>query len=195
MFCEGEPITVTIDDALPFDENNCLIYANAKRKANLFLSSLFEKVFVKYACNYSYERCEATRSMFAFSCFSECMTSFRIYQIKEKKRSLMDYLAFEFNNESSIVLGIKPALNFECDKEVETGHVYAVTDYNNELKAIKLYDPRCNPKFKKLCNSNKKLHFSLTDKNADPSKGEQWVTLDQLEKRHADMSCLHSKTI
>ena len=194
MFCEGEPITVTIDDSLPFDENNCLVYANAKRKENLFLSSLFEKVFVKHACNYSYERCKATRSMFVFSCFSECMTSYIIYQIKETKRSLMDYLAFEFNNKSSIVLGICPALNYEPDKEVEVGHVYAVIDYNNELKAIKLYDPRCNPKFKKLCISNTNLPFSLTE-NVDPNKGELWVTMDQLEKRRVAITSLHSKNM
>ena len=29
MFHEGNPIIVTIDDALPFDENNCLIYARS----------------------------------------------------------------------------------------------------------------------------------------------------------------------
>ena len=31
MFLEGKPVIVTIDDALPFDENNCLIYARSLR--------------------------------------------------------------------------------------------------------------------------------------------------------------------
>ena len=67
MFCEGEPITLEIDDSLPFDENNSLVYATAQRKANLFLSSLFEKVYVKQACNYSYERCVSTRKISYFT--------------------------------------------------------------------------------------------------------------------------------
>ena len=54
MFCEGKSITIKIDDSLPFDEDNALVYATAQRKANLFISSLFEKAFVKQACNYSY---------------------------------------------------------------------------------------------------------------------------------------------
>ena len=40
--------------------------------------------------------------------------------------------------------------------------------------------------------SNKKLPQYLT-MNADPSKGELWVSMDQLEKRRVDITSLRSK--
>ena len=191
MFCKGEPITVIIDDALPFDKNKSLVYANAKRKENLFLSSLFEKVFVKQACNYSYERCKGTRTNFAFSSFSKCLISYMSYKKEDTKRNFMDSLALEISDKSSVVLGIRPSLYKEHDAEVVAAHAYAVMDYNQENRAVKLYDPRCNPK---QCVTNKNLPQFLTT-DADPNKGELWVTMDQLENRVITVSSLHSKNM
>ena len=89
MFCEGKPTKVVIDDSLPFQENNnneySLVYGRGNRKENLYLASLFEKVFVKQAWNKSYERCIAARSLFAVSSFSKCMIFFNF--IKNNKQN------------------------------------------------------------------------------------------------------------
>ena len=189
MFCEGEPITVIIDDTLPFEENKYLVYADSERTDNLYLSSFFEKVFVKQACNYSYERTISTEPCFAFSCFSDCMICFIRYKKEETKQTVMDYISNEVDNKSSVVLGIFPELKENPDADVETGHCYTVMDYNHEYKAIKLYDPRCDPK---LCVSNDNFPVSLTS-NTDENKGELWVSMDQLEKRRLNIRALHSK--
>ena len=39
MFFEGEPITVTIDDLLPFNKNNRLVYARSLRSKKIFSKS------------------------------------------------------------------------------------------------------------------------------------------------------------
>ena len=191
MYHEGEPTTVTIDDVLPFDKNNSLVYARSVRKHNVLLCSLFEKAFVKLACNNSYERCIGTTSSFAFSCFSNCMTVYYVWQREETKENLMDYLAFEIDNKSSIVICVKPPLEFEPDEENVAAHAYVVMDYDQEHKAVKLYDQRCNSK---KCVSNKKWPHSIT-LNADANKGELWVSMDKLEKRKVDISSLYSKNM
>ena len=71
------------------------------------------------------------------------------------------------------------------------GHAYAVMGFNEEYKALKLYDPRC---YTKICVSNEKVPLSVTE-DADANKGELWVTLDQLEKREVRISCLHSENM
>ena len=223
MYCKGKPIKVVINDSLPVYENNnneySLVYGRGNRKENLYLASLFEKVFVKQACGYSYERSIGTAALFAFTCFSPCMVSYVRFGKEEAKSNLMDYLAFEFIHNSSIVLGVRPALEDDPDAKDAVGHAYAVLDYNQEHNAIKLYDPRCDPK---LCGSNKdllrqsltrnatkkelllnrsvsKLHVSIEKfllsltQNTDASKGELWITTDQLENRRIQISSLHSK--
>ena len=189
MFCEGKPVTVTIDDALPFDENSSLVCARSSQNENLYLASVFEKAFIKQACNKSYEYAIETRALFAFSTFSNCITCYCIWEKDETKLNVIDYIKLEVDNKSSVTLGFFPGLTYESDAEVEFGHAYSVMDYNQEHKAVKLYDPRCNPEF---CVSNQKLPLSLT-MNSDANKGELWIAMDQLEKRHVSMSCLHSK--
>ena len=221
MFFEGESIKVTIDDALPFfkttyfdqlkssryfpsflasvlqklklfNENILLIYARSARKNNLYLSSFFEKVFVKQACNKSYERSIYTRKVFALSSFSDCMIGYWFLNKKASKHKFMNCIKFEVDHKSSLVLGISPLLNEDSQKEIVGyghGHAYVVIDYNYNCKAIKLYDPRCNPK---RCISNEKLSPPVT-MSADPNKGELWVSMDELENRSVDLAFLYSK--
>ena len=63
--------------------------------------------------------------------------------------------------------------------------------YNQEHKAVKIYDPRYKSEF---CVSSKKLPLSLT-MNADANKGQLCVAMDQLEKRQVDISSLHYKNM
>ena len=97
MFYEGKLKIVTIDDALAFDGNNSLVCASSSEKDNLYLASFFEKVFLKPACNYSYERCISTNTILAFSCFSECMMCYINYEKEETKENLMIYLTLEID--------------------------------------------------------------------------------------------------
>ena len=83
MFFEGEPVRVTIDAALPFDENNQLVYSRSARSDRLCLCSFFEKAFVKQACHGFYEHSRSTEAFLAFSCFSDKMTSYRVYEVDE----------------------------------------------------------------------------------------------------------------
>ena len=55
---------------------------------------------------------------------------------------------------SSVVVGILPSLEHDPYAKVDTGYGYAVTDYNQDQKAVKFSNPSCNPKF---CVSNEKV--------------------------------------
>ena len=144
MFSQGKQVPVTVDDALPFDENNSLVYASSVERDSLLLSSFFEKAFVKLACWKYYQYSIATRPVFVFSCFSDSLVSYRIWKKEEAKQNLMDDLKLEVENKSSVVLGVTPSLNVHPRLD-GYGHAYAVMDYNHEYKALKLYDPRCDP--------------------------------------------------
>ena len=157
----------------------------------LCLAPFFEKVFVKQACNNSYRFSVGTRPLFVFLSFSDCMTSYYYFGIKNRKQNLMNDLKFEIDNKSSVVLCMCPSVNCKDEQLSYSFHAYAVIDYNNEYKAIKLYDQRCCPE---LCISNEKLPFSLTS-NADPNEGKLWISMDQLEKRMVTISSLHSKNM
>ena len=187
MFYEGNQVTVTIDDALPFAVNNSLVYARSLQYDNLYLASLFEKAFVQQACNKSYDRAMYTRSQFAFSTFSNCMTCCCTWLREEKKQSIMDCIKLEVDNKSSVVLTITPSLKSEPDNIDGIGHSYVVMDYNQEQKAVKLYDP-------KFWDSNELLPPLLL-MNEGRNIGELWVTMDKFEKRRIKLSSLHSKTM
>ena len=104
----------------------------------------------------------------------------------------MDDVASEVDNGSSVTLGILPCI---CDDEPlsddSLGHEYVVIGYNSELKAIKLYDPNCNPKF---CVSSENLPRSLTS-GADPNKGEMWISWDEIQHRELSVTSLCSSNI
>ena len=189
IYYKGNKKTVTIDDALAFDKNNSLVYARSAQNDNLFLASFFEKAFVKQACNNSYDRGVGTPEQFALTTFSNCMMSKYLWKKEQTKQNIIDCLKLEIDNKSSVVLCITPSLNHDTDKKVECGHCYAVMDYNEKQKAVKLYDPRCHPKY---YVSKNKLPSSLTT-NADADKRESWVSMDQLENRRIDIFSLHSK--
>ena len=110
---------------------------------------------------------------------------------KELKQDVVNYLTIEIDNKNSVVISAGPTFEVEPGNKVKVGHAYAVIGYNQEYKAIKLYDPRCDSK---VCVLNEKLHHSLTQ-NTDASKGELWVTTDQLENRRIAISSLHSKNL
>ena len=113
------------------------------------------------------------------------MTCYRLWRNEESKINLMDYIKFEIDNESSVVI------SYNLNEEAKSTHAFQVVSYNYDYKGIKLFDPRCNPN---LCVSDNKLPTSLT-MNADPNKGELWVTIDHLEKRLVQISSLHSRSM
>lgn len=192
MYYEGEPITVTIDDALPIDKNNSLVYARSLRNDSLFLASYFEKVFVKQACYNTYKWSRSAGSHFVFLSFSNNMTGYRAYDVDESKQTVIDYLGYEVDNKSSVVIGIVPALSDDKPENVDSeGHAYVVTDYSTEQKAVKLYNPTC---ILESIVSKIKLPPSLTT-NADPNKGEFWISVDKLEKRELTISSLYSENM
>ena len=185
MFKEGKPNTITVDDALYFSENNYLLYAHSLERDSLLLSSFLEKAFVKQACYNSYQYSIATRPVFVFSCFSDSVVGYRIWERKESKTDFKESLKVEVENKSSIVLGVTPFFN--SLKSDGYGHAYTVVGYNNDHDALKLYDARCNPNW---CVSDKNLPENLT---ADPRKGELWVSVEELNWRQVQMTCLHSE--
>ena len=185
MFYEGELKVVTIDDALPFDENGSLIYARSLLKNNLFLASFFEKVFVKHCCNFSYDQALGVSPQLVFSTFSNGMNFCCEWDEEDTKQNFMQYIKFEVDNKSSVVLAIIPSIDKEPDEKFKFGHAYTVMNYNVEHKAVKLYDPRCAPKY----ISNDNLHPSLT---MNASEGELWVKLDQIKKREIAIRSLYS---
>ena len=70
------------------------------------------------------------------------MTSCCLWYKEDSKQNLMDYLKFEVDNKSSVVISIKPNLIYKPNEVNKNGHVFVVMDYNLEQKAIKLYNPK-----------------------------------------------------
>ena len=184
MYCEGRPVKVKVDDALPFDKNDGLIYSRSATNENLYLAAFFEKAYVKQVCNKSYDGCKSTTPTMVFSSFSDSMISSSLWEDKDSKCDLMQTLKSELDNKSSVVLSACPALESDAE-EAEAGHNYCVMDYNEEHNAVKLYDAREDPEF-----PNESLPPSLA---ADASKGEFWTTVDRLEKRCVQLTSLHAK--
>ena len=194
MFYKGKPVTVRIDDKLPFvgnlsDDKFSLIYARSAENDNSYLASFFEKAFVKQACFKSYDHSVGIDPLFVFSVFSDCLTSCSAWFESDSKHNVLDILKFEVDNGSSIVMSIRPDLNYKLGDTFEAGHAYAVMDYNLEHKAIKLYNPNV---FTKHCYKN--LPLSFTEK-ADQNKGELWINLDQLKNRIVFIDSLCSKNM
>ena len=201
MFFKGNPITVTIDDKLPFikprffkrlfGKRSSLIYAKSTNDDNLYLASLFEKAVVKLVCNSIYSKSVGIRSYYVFSLFSDCMNGYSFWLKDDSKNEFLNRLTTDFNSKSSVVLGIVPDLIYDPGDIDKDGHAYVVIGYNIEYKAIKLYNPLfCEKTF----DIYKNLPVSFTEK-ADRKKGELWITLDQLEKRDITMNYLCSKNM
>ena len=189
MFHQGRPIKVLVDDALPFDKNNGLVYASSKRNDTFYLASYFEKAFIKKACNNSYELSRGADIVFVFSSFSECMISYLEKSCEHNcTKNLTEFIKSEFDNKSSLVIGISPALEVNVNCKGICGHAYTIIEYNQEHNALKLYDPDFEQEH---CVSNE----SLSELDADKKKGEFWVSIDQFEKRGVDVASLHSKAM
>ena len=203
MFYKGKPTIVTIDDKLPFinpsffewlffGERPSLIYAKSANDDNFYLASLFEKAVVKLVGNNIYSNIKSISPQYVFSLFSDCMIGcFNLYKTYSKQ-NVIDHLKYEIDNNSSVVLGIKPDLRFKTEDIDKLGHGYVVMDYNVEHKAIKLYDPLVHTHCFLDYETNLPLSINET---ADPNKGERWITLDQLEKRNLSMNSLCSKSM
>ena len=145
MFYKGRPKVVTIDDKLPFIKPNFvrrLIYARSAQNDNLYLASFFEKAVVKQACFNQYHNSVGIVPKLIFSLLSDCMTSCCYWPKEDSKQNLMDYLKFEVDNKSSVVMIIKPDLIYKPNEVNKNGHVFVVMDYNLEQKAIKFYNPK-----------------------------------------------------
>ena len=188
MFSKGVATIVTIDDALPFDKNNEVAYARSL-KCNIALASYFEKAFVKLACHNSYSICAGTSSDFLFSSFSDCLICYRVWRKEEQKNNIIKYIISELKMKSSVTIGVRRPFDEDPDEAIQSGHSYAVINFNEEKNALKLYEPNCHPPF---CVASKSLSSSITE-NADPKKGEFWVTYDQFENRKVMLYSLHSK--
>ena len=217
MFSRGKPVRVSIDDTLPFySETFCyylfskfgqhvlefvlkklfnvnlfLAYGNSGSLTNFYLASFFEKVFVKQTCCNAYKHSIGTDEYLVFTSFSDCMVSKNLWTKENSKQNLMNHVVYELDNKSSVCLGVVPSMCNEPEKETDFGHCYVVIDYDHDYKALKLYDPNCNPK---SCVSDERLPRSIVN-NAAPNKGELWVTMDQLKKRYVDVTSLHSKNL
>ena len=181
-FLFGEPAPVTVDDALPFVGNEWLAYAGSRRydeegEELVCASSFFEKAFVKLACSSDYLRSTATEPLFAFTCFSGCMTGYRLYEADEPKDSLADLLRLELGCGGSVVLGVTPV-----DPESK-GHCYTVVGLAENR--IKLYDPSNDDSTDGL--------FSST--GADPETGELWVAVEDIEKCEVSVSSLYPENM
>lgn len=87
--------------------------ARSMQNNTLCLASFFKKVFVKQACNNSYRRSEGTRPLFAYSSFSDCLTSYYFFGRQNRMQGFMKDLKFKLNNKNSVVHSIYPAV--ECE--------------------------------------------------------------------------------
>ena len=191
MFYKGDPVKVVIDDALPFDKNDNLVYARSSRKDNAYIAALFEKAFVKLICNKSYDGCDGVSPAAAFSSFSDSMISYASWEKEESKQDFMEWLMYEVDNKSSMTMCVDATFYDDPEEEFEAGHSYSVMGYNEEHKAVKLYDPNV---IAKNCISNKNLPSSLIA-TADPNKGELWITLDQIKNRSVELTALQAKNM
>ena len=192
MHHQGRPIKIIVDDALPFDKENSLVYARSVRNEKFLLASFFEKAFIKKACYKSYERSNSTYSLFAFSSFSDCMISC-VTTNDTSLNKVLGHIKSEIDNNSSLVIEITPSPKRKRSKikddEVIYGHAFTIIDYNVKHNIIKLYNPTCNPKH---CISDKKIPKSLTNKTSK-KHGEFWASKRQLEGNLLAVISLHAQ--
>ena len=190
MFSRGKPTKVTVDHKLPLDDNKSLVYARSVRNDKFPLASYFEKAFVKKMCFSSYKICKSTEPLYALMSFSDCMVNRATWESEESKQGVIEYIKSEIENKSSLVLTLDKCI-YDPQMKAYSAHAYAVIDYNCQYKAVKLYDPWCRP-YERMNISGEKLPRSLSV-NANPAKGQFWVTIDELEKRWLGIASLHSK--
>ena len=199
MYHKGEPVTVTIDDKLPFYEPNSLTRlfgikpwlacASSFKSRNFYSAPLFEKAVVKLACSGSYERCLGMKPKLVFSLLSDCLSLLCAWEKFERsEHDLEDLLQFELSNGSSVVLSVKPDIFYNRNDVKKDGHAYTVVGYNKKRKSIKLY----NPNFQTVAIRNLR-HLFLG--NANLTKGELWVPLDHLDRRFVSVCSLQSKNM
>ena len=119
--------------------------------------------------------------------FSASTMSYVNWEKERSKRSVVDSLKLELDNKSSVTMHVTPPFLYDAEDEFDVGHVLTVIDCDVERGAVKLYDPNCKAK---NCISSKALPPSF---EADPSEGERWITVDQMEKRNIEMTALHAK--
>ena len=189
VFSQGKPEKITIDNTLPFIKNtSTLLYAQSHLHSNVLKAPLLEKAFVKIACNNSYKLCDGRDPAFVFCRFSGDVIDVRVWKTDESKETVMDVsIDPGFENNPS-VLSVSPSLNEVSCIEKFSGHVYAAMEYNEEQKALKIYEPNCSPDW---CKSNKSLPQELID-TADPNHGELWITAEDLENRYVKITSLCS---
>ena len=191
MFCEGDPIKVQIDDALPFNEHDRLIFSQSARNDNSYLAALFEKAFVKQVCNKSYDSCEAVTPYTVYSSFSDSMISYIFWKKEDSKNNFFDVLKSELENKSSVTISVSPHYDSDPEDKNADGHCLCVMSYSEEHKAVKLYDPSVIAKYS-VSSENLPSSFAAT---ADSKKGEAWITLDRIENRKVCLTALHAKNM
>ena len=150
-----------------------------------------KKAVVKLVCNSSYQNAVGIFPPYVYSLFTNCMTSCYCWHSTYSKQNVLDHLKYEVDNESSVVLGIKPDIIYKSGDSFKPSHAYVVISYCLEFKAIKLYNPNHCTKSFAFC---KNLPLSLI-KTADHNKGELWITIDQLKNRRVFIQSLCSKSM
>ena len=68
------------------------------------------------------------------------MTSCYFLDSTVSKQNVLDHLKYEVDKESSVVMAIKPNINYKSGDSFKPRHAYIVIDYCLEIKAIKLYN-------------------------------------------------------
>ena len=187
MFHCGKNIVLNMNDSLPvFKVGSGFIYSKSNRDSKLLLSCIMEKAFVIVSCNYSYDCCHGKDPVAVFRAFSDSMIGARRYSKEDSKHSLMEYIKYLFDTESSVVLSVKPSFDLEPENEDQGMHCYALQDYNDGF--VKVYEPNCAPDW---CKSTNKLPQELKN-TADQDQGEFWVTTEDFENRKVEVTSLYS---
>ena len=126
MYHKGEPVTVTIDDKLPFFKPNSFAkifgirpwpaYASSFKSRHFYLAPLFEKAVVKQVCSGSYQRCAGMKPRLVFSLLSDCLSLLCAWEKFERsEHDLEDLLQFKLSNGNSVVLSVKTDVFYKTD--------------------------------------------------------------------------------
>ena len=179
MYLQGKEEIVVIDNTLPHNKNtSTLIYARSSKFENVLIASILEKAFVKVGCSNSYKLCEGINPYFVFSRFSGSVIDVRVWKKHESKKDALYCIYRHLYYSKSVVLCVESLFGQEPDSKDTRMHAYTAIEYNQELDALKIYEPNCSEDW---CVSNKNLPQDLIE-TADPNHGELWIKTEDLEK-------------
>ncbi|CAF0866395.1 unnamed protein product [Brachionus calyciflorus] len=192
----GKWVDVAIDDRLPVDSNNNLIFGKNKVLTNEFWFPLFEKAYAKFCGSYEHLEC-INSANFLVDLTSAIVEEFEIknLQNENRKHEIWNFMKNSLDRESLIrayispnpkIKGLRLTNGLAIDRYYAVGKMTTVTNENKKFDLIKIrnqWDEKADwrlpwsEKVNYLIENNEEIEKILL-KSDDFCEGEFWLMFD-----------------